>query len=106
MKDLESAKRVFFRRMFLIAYDTSAIVLSSFLSLLLRFEFVFNDIEEKYIYIFQKYTWLQILITITLFYIFRLYHSLCYIFQFYIGFSIFRDCSLFYTKGRGYQASF
>ena len=76
MKDLESAKRVFFRRMFLIAYDTSAIVLSSFLSLLLRFEFVFNDIEEKYIYIFQKYTWLQILITITLFYIFRLYHSL------------------------------
>ena len=76
MKDLESAKRVFFRRMFLIAYDISVIVLSSFLALLVRFELIYANIETKYLIIFQKFTWVQVLITLILFYIFRLYHSL------------------------------
>lgn len=76
MKDLESAKRVFFRRMFLIAFDISAIIFSSFLALFVRFEMVFSSIEEKYLLIFQRYTWIQVLVTIALFYIFRLYHSL------------------------------
>lgn len=76
MKDLESAKRVFFRRMFLIAYDISAIILSSFLALFVRFEMDLSAIEPKYLTIFQKYTWIQVMVTIALFYIFRLYHSL------------------------------
>ena len=76
MKDREGAKRVFFRRMFLVIFDISAIVLSSFLALFLRFELQIDAIESKYLLIFQKYTWVQVLITISMFYIFRLYHSL------------------------------
>lgn len=76
MKYLTSAKRILFRRMFLITFDITAIILSSFLSLFVRFDMNFNAIESRYILIFQKYTWIQVLLTIIIFYIFRLYHSL------------------------------
>lgn len=76
MSDRESAKRIFFRRMFLIAFDLSAIIMSSFLAIFVRFEMQYSNIEEKYLQIFFKYTWVQVIITIAMFYIFHLYHSL------------------------------
>ena len=76
MEISESKRRIFFRRFFLIAYDTSAVIISGLLALFVRFDFVFPNIEKKYIDLFIKYAWVQILITIALFYIFRLYHSL------------------------------
>lgn len=76
MKELASVKKIFFRRMFLITFDISAIILSSFLAIFVRFELNYSSIEPKYLHVFQKYTWIQVLLTILLFYIFRLYHSL------------------------------
>ena len=76
MKDFDSIKTVTFRRMFLLVYDICAIVMASYLALLIRFEFVYDKIEPRYLNALSKYILIHILITIILFYIFRLYHSL------------------------------
>ena len=64
------------RRMFLVAYDMLAVCLSSVLSLLFRYSMVFSDIDEVFLNSIKNFMWIGVLITIAVFYCFRLYHSL------------------------------
>ncbi len=68
--------KLFVRRFFLIAYDVFAIAVASYLPLLVRFELNPSQIDPVFL---KTYLWclpIMIPITIVLFYIFRLYHSL------------------------------
>lgn len=68
--------KIFTRRMFLIAYDIIAVCASAVLALLFRHELVYSDIEPRFIDSIKEFMWAAIIITILVFYIFRLYHSL------------------------------
>ena len=65
-----------YRRIVLLVYDCMAVFLSSVLALVIRYEFVYNSIKKEFldsIYSFMPFT---ILITISVFALFRLYSSL------------------------------
>lgn len=65
-----------YRRIFLVIYDVMAVTASSVLALLIRYEFVYKDIEERFldsIYSFLPFT---IIIMLLCFSILRLYNSL------------------------------
>lgn len=64
------------RRAFLILYDVLAVVISSFMPLIMRFEFRFHEIPRRYLSNMLWFLPLGILLTILVFYLFRLYHSL------------------------------
>ena len=68
--------KLLFRRVFLASYDIAAILVASALALLLRFEFSYSQIEPKYIEMVWQYFPINILVTVIVFYFFRLYHSL------------------------------
>lgn len=68
--------KIFVRRMFLIAYDIIAVCASSVLALLLRYNLVLGDIEPRFMYSVKEFMWAAIIITVIVFYAFRLYHSL------------------------------
>lgn len=68
--------KIFVRRMFLVAYDIIAVCASSVLALLLRYNLVLGDIEPKFMYSVKEFMWAAIIITLIVFYAFRLYHSL------------------------------
>ena len=68
--------KIFTRRLFLIAYDMMAVAASSVLSLLFRYSMVFGEIDPKYLDSVKSFMWIGILITVLVFYAFRLYHSL------------------------------
>lgn len=69
-------KKLWSRRTFLILYDISAVVAAGMLALLARFNFYFYDIELKYLDELWRYLPVNILITLAIFYGFRMYHSL------------------------------
>lgn len=64
------------RRLFLIAYDVIAVYLSAVLSLLLRFSMVFTDIEPRFLESINTVMVYAIVITVLVFWVFRLYHSI------------------------------
>lgn len=64
------------RRTFLITYDIVAVICSNFLSLLLRYEFQLDTIPEYFMNAVWLHLPISILITLAIFYVFRLYHSL------------------------------
>lgn len=68
--------KIFTRRMFLIAYDIMAVLASAVLALLLRYNMVFSDIDPKFVNSIKEFAWIAIIITLVVFYLFRLYHSL------------------------------
>lgn len=68
--------KLLFRRAFLITYDIAAIFAASALALLLRYEFVYSAIDVKFIEYVWSYFPINIIMTIVIFYFFRLYHSL------------------------------
>lgn len=68
--------KLLFQRVFLASYDIAAILVASALALLLRFEFSYSQIEPKYIEMVWRYFPVNILVTVIVFYFFRLYHSL------------------------------
>lgn len=67
---------IFTRRLFLIAYDVIAVFVSAILSLLFRYNMVIGDIDSKYIHSIKEFLWIGMVITVAVFYLFRLYHSL------------------------------
>lgn len=69
-------KKLWSRRLFLITYDSIAMIVSAFLALLTRFNFYYVDIEERYLNTMWKYIPFTVVLTIVVFYIFRMYHSL------------------------------
>ncbi|MGN0431359.1 MAG: polysaccharide biosynthesis protein [Lachnospiraceae bacterium] len=74
MKKINTA--LVYRRIFLIIYDVLAVVASSVLALLIRYEFVYRDIDEKFLDSIYSFMPLTVLITLVVFALLRLYNSL------------------------------
>ncbi len=74
-------KRIFnikllYRKASLIIYDIAAIALSSFLALAMRYEFVLDDIPKHFLGPVVHFLPINIVITLVIFYSFKLYNSL------------------------------
>lgn len=64
------------RRMFLIAYDIAAVVLSSYIPLVMRYEFHISEIPQHFVDNVKWFLPIGIITTLLIFYLLRLYHSL------------------------------
>lgn len=69
-------RKLIVRRGILIIYDILAMILASGFSLLLRYDFHYSAIDIKFIENAWRYLPYNIIATLIIFYIFRLYHSL------------------------------
>ena len=77
MKTLVKNKALFIRRTGLIVYDILAIMLSSALGLLMRFDLNYHLISNKlWVEMIWRYLPINIIVTIIVFYLFKLYQSL------------------------------
>lgn len=76
MKKVELNYKLITRRTFLIVYDIVAVCLANILALFLRYEFRYEDIPRYFIDAVWVHMPISVLITLLLFYLFRLYHSL------------------------------
>lgn len=74
MKKINTA--LLYRRIFLIVYDVLAVVVTSVLALLIRYEFVYRDIDEKFLDSVYSFLPVTILLTLVVFTLLRLYNSL------------------------------
>lgn len=68
--------KLLFRRLFLVSYDIAAILVASAMALLLRFELDYKAIDDRFIEAVWKYVPINIIVTIIVFYFFKLYSSL------------------------------
>lgn len=68
--------KLLYRKSALMIYDIISVVAVSFLSLLFRFELHVSDIPPVYLHPVEKFLPFSIVLSILLFYVFRLYHSL------------------------------
>lgn len=69
-------KKLMIRRIFIILCDLVIILISSGMGLLLRFDLEYSRVDTKYIESVWGYLPINILITLIIFYLFKLYHSL------------------------------
>lgn len=69
-------KKLTIRRIFLLLCDVAVIIISSAMGLLLRFDLVLSKIDIRYVESVWSYLPINIVITIIIFYLFRLYHSI------------------------------
>jgi FlaA1/EpsC-like NDP-sugar epimerase len=82
MKDKEKKKSPYFnyqllyRRTALLIYDVLSVTAASFLALLLRYDMHVDAIPEEFILPVRNFLPLNIILTLGIFYMFRLYHSL------------------------------
>lgn len=76
MKTLTATNQLLFKRIILIVYDIIAVVAASLLALLIRFEGRYFEIPREYISRSLQYIPAIIVITLIIFYGFRLYSSL------------------------------
>ena len=65
-----------YRRTFLVIYDIISVVTAGFLALVLRYEFSLNAIPGEFLLPVRNSMIINILLTLAVFYIFRMYHSL------------------------------
>ncbi|MBQ0027631.1 MAG: polysaccharide biosynthesis protein [Lachnospiraceae bacterium] len=68
--------KLFYRRTCLIIYDVASILAASFLAIALRFEFDFESIPDFFLLPILKCMPINIVVTLLLFYLFKLYNSL------------------------------
>ncbi|HEX3075444.1 MAG TPA: polysaccharide biosynthesis protein, partial [Lachnospiraceae bacterium] len=68
--------RLNYKKLILLAIDILVIILSSYGGLLVRFDLVFERILPAYRTSVNRYVLINVLLTVTIFYLFRLYHSL------------------------------
>ena len=68
--------KLFYRRTALIIYDIISIILSSYLAILIRYDGKVDLIPEHFIQPIERFLLLNILLTLLIFYVFRLYSSL------------------------------
>ncbi len=68
--------KLFYRRTCLIIYDIISIVLASYLAILARYEFHVDTIPRYFMYPIEMFMPVNIVLTLLIFYIFRLYSSL------------------------------
>ena len=64
------------RQLVLVFYDIFSVVLASYVAILMRFEFRPSQIPEIYLDPVQRFLPIQVVLTLLLFYLFRLYNSL------------------------------
>ncbi len=76
MKTLTETNQLLFKRIILIVYDIIAVVAASLLALLIRFEGRYIEIPREYISRSLQYIPVIIVVTLIIFYGFRLYSSL------------------------------
>lgn len=73
---LENGKhQLLLRRIFLLVYDCAAVCAADLFALMLRFD-SFQKIQVQFLDSMWEYLPIQILVTLAVFYIFRMYHSL------------------------------
>ncbi len=68
--------KILYRRTALVIYDVISIMASAFLALLIRYEFSFNAVPYHFRHPIERFLPINIVVTILLFYLFRLYSSL------------------------------
>lgn len=76
MKEFYDSRKVLIRRLVLIVFDSFAIGTASLLALLLRFDFSYEKIFPEFLETAYSYMPINIITTILVFYILKLYHSL------------------------------
>ena len=65
-----------YRRIVLIIYDVISIVAASYVALLMRYDFVIREIPEEFLLTVSQFLPLNIVLTIVIFYFFKMYSSL------------------------------
>ncbi|MSS64517.1 polysaccharide biosynthesis protein [Velocimicrobium porci] len=75
MEQLEKQK-LLVRRAFLILLDILLINFAAWTAIVIRFDFRISQVDPKYLEYILKYTWIHVPVTLFIFFIFRLYHSL------------------------------
>lgn len=73
---LNMDKKLVIRRFSLIIYDIFAMIFSSTFALMLRYDFNYGAIDEKFVDAAWDYLPYNIVVTLVIFYLFKLYHSL------------------------------
>ncbi|MBO4899843.1 MAG: polysaccharide biosynthesis protein [Lachnospiraceae bacterium] len=68
--------KILYRRTALVIYDIISIVASSVLAILIRYEFSYGVIPPQFRHPIEKFLPINVVVTLLLFYIFRLYSSL------------------------------
>ncbi len=66
----------FYRRTCLIIYDTISVIMASYLALLMRYNFDLSEIPEHFLDPVNRFLPINILLTLLVLYIFRMYNSL------------------------------
>ncbi len=67
--------KLFYRRTCLIIYDIISVIGASYLALLMRYSFDFSAIPQHFIDPINRFLPVNILITVAVLYVFRMYHS-------------------------------
>ncbi len=68
--------QLFYRRTALVIYDVLSITAASFLAILLRYDMHLDEIPDQFLLPIRNFLPVNILLTLGIFYLFRLYHSL------------------------------
>lgn len=68
--------QLFYRRAALIAYDIVSVVASSFLAILIRYDFQISTVPREFVEPILNFMLIDIVLALGIFYLFRLYHSL------------------------------
>ncbi len=76
MVELLKKYQIWLKRVFVACFDVLSICFSAFFALLLRFDLSWSGIEARYLDAAWDYLPFNIVITLIIFWIFRLYHSL------------------------------
>ena len=75
MKKIIRDNQLLLKKILLIIYDIVAVIVSGYLALLMRFELEPSQIPEQFLNPYRRYNWIMIIITILVFYAFRLYQA-------------------------------
>lgn len=68
--------KLFYRRTCLIIYDIISVIFASYFAVFIRYEFRLDDVPEHFLTPITSFLPINIALTLFVFYIFRLYHSL------------------------------
>ncbi len=68
--------KLLYRRTSLVIYDIAAVLLSSFLAIAMRYEFVLESIPDYFLQTIVRFLPVNVVITLIVFYLFKLYNSL------------------------------
>ena len=76
MRKIIRDNQLLLKKLLLVIYDIAAVSVSGYLALLMRFELEPSQIPEQFLNPYRRYNWIMIIVTILVFYAFRLYSSL------------------------------